>query len=412
MFISLWKTLRGYVMIEVSGYAVERFINMAAHKGLYIWNVRRGADAVSMNVSVKAFRELKSCAKKTGSRIRIAERRGLPFALHRYRKRKLLMAGFAVFVLALYALSLFVWRVDVAGNERLGKEAVAEFCGARGLRPGAFKGRVDVKALERELLAGFEDIGWVNVHIKGTNASVSLKEVIPPQVIVDRKTPCDIVAEKDALVESVAASAGTPMVKPGDVAGEGDILVSGELVVKNDETGIIKEYVHANAMVLGKLYYEINLDIPLEYTEKAYTRNTKKRYGLILFGNTLQIPEKDAPFECFDRSTSRTQLSFGSDYPLPVILLTTVYKEFTPVTKTRTAEQAKELSQRLVTGRIVREFDISADVVEKQFHFTENADRIFVECIVTTIENIGRQRMIEPVEPPGEVPAAPPAGTE
>ena len=39
MFLALWYYLHGYVMITVSGFSVERFVNMATFRGIYLWNI-------------------------------------------------------------------------------------------------------------------------------------------------------------------------------------------------------------------------------------------------------------------------------------------------------------------------------------------------------------------------------------
>lgn len=383
-------------MIKVTGFSVERFINLAVHQDVYIWDVAYTQDAVYMKVSAKAFKHLKSCAKKTKCHMKIVSKTGYPFLAHRYRKRKLLLAGLAFFVFTIYGLSLFVWQVDVVGTDRLNPGDIKAFCKEQDMTVGVFKYQLDTKALEQALLVHFPDIVWVNVHIKGTKATVSLKEALPKQVLVDRKTPCHVVAAKDGLVVSVATSAGTPLVKQNDVVHEGDLLVSGELVIKNDETGAVKEYVHADAEVLCKLYYEINFEIPYNYTEKRYTGKTKKHYGLMVLDKRLDWPFYANPYTNFDQSVSRKQLGFGLNYPLPVILVTTTYTEFEPVEKSRTPEQVKELAQRMVTGRIIREFDFSADIIEKNFDFIENNDKMLVKSIITTIESIGRQVLITP----------------
>ena len=40
MFLSVWNYLRGYVTIELSGFSVERFMNLASHKGIYLWDIK------------------------------------------------------------------------------------------------------------------------------------------------------------------------------------------------------------------------------------------------------------------------------------------------------------------------------------------------------------------------------------
>ncbi len=407
MLLSLWNYLRGYVIIEVTGFSVERFVNLAVHKGVYIWDAVYSENGVTMKVSIKAFKMLKTCAKKTKCRIKIRGKMGYPFIVHRYRKRKFLLAGFVFFVMVIYTLSTFVWLVELEGTDKLNRDEIIEFCKKEGLTVGAFKYKIDTKELEKKLIKKYSDISWINIHIKGTKASIKLTEIIPKQKIVDRKTPCNIIASKDGLIVSIATSAGTPLVKQQDVVHKGDMLVSGELVVKNDETGIIKEYVHADSDVFAKIYYDINFDVPFFYTEKQYTQNSKKQYGFIVFDKEVNLLESKIPYTNYKKTISRKQLKLGENYPLPIIFLTTEFKEFIPVEKQRTVEQAKELAERMVTGRIIREFDFETDVIDKKIDFAENENELIVKALITTLENIGEEEILIEKEENQETPMNP-----
>ena len=48
MFLALWNYIRGYVIIYVTGFSVERFINMAVNKGIFIWDVIQEKNMVIM----------------------------------------------------------------------------------------------------------------------------------------------------------------------------------------------------------------------------------------------------------------------------------------------------------------------------------------------------------------------------
>ena len=90
MFLALWYYLHGYVMITVSGFSVERFVNMATFRGIYLWNIQPKGSCVQMNVSTKGYFLLEECAEKTGCQYNIICRCGLPALLKKYKKRKIL----------------------------------------------------------------------------------------------------------------------------------------------------------------------------------------------------------------------------------------------------------------------------------------------------------------------------------
>ena len=68
MFLVLWNYIRGYVIIYVTGFSVERFINLAANRGIFIWDVVPERNRVIMKASLKNIEKLKECGIKTGCR--------------------------------------------------------------------------------------------------------------------------------------------------------------------------------------------------------------------------------------------------------------------------------------------------------------------------------------------------------
>lgn len=73
------RYIKGYVQIRVIGYSAERFLNACSHRGIYIWGLRPSNGAYEMYMSVDGFRRLKPIIKKTGTRVVIVRRFGLPF---------------------------------------------------------------------------------------------------------------------------------------------------------------------------------------------------------------------------------------------------------------------------------------------------------------------------------------------
>lgn len=327
--------------------------------------------------------------------MKIVAKHGYPFVAHRYRKRKLLAAGFIFFVCMLYFLSSFVWLIDVQGNSRLRTDDILSFCrDEEKLTVGVFKHMVDTRAVKNSLMDHYPDIAWVDVHIKGTRATIKLAETIPSQEMIDRNTPCDIVAKKDGLISHMVTAAGTPLVKQNDVVRKDDLLVSGEVVVTDGEVEGFREYVHAYSEIWAKMYTEIRLSVPFRYTEKKYTGNQQKRYSVILMGRRINLLNSNTNYVNYDRITSRKQIGIGEDYPLPLILVTEWYREFVPEERTRSVAHAKELAEKMVSGRIIREFDFGADIIDKICEYNQNADSLDVKAVITTNERIDEQREI------------------
>ena len=410
MLLRLWNFLRGYVTVEITGFSAERFLNMAAHRGVYMWDAERTAAGLQMNVSVQGFKRLKGCAKKTKCRVKILRRQGLPFVLHRYRKRKILLGGGLFFVAALYILSSFVWRIDVAGNDRLHTDEILAHMESAGLKVGAFKLTLNDKDLQQSLITRFPDIGWADIYIKGTRAEIRIAETIPKQPLFDRSAPCDIIAAKDGLISDIITGAGQPLVKRNDVVKKGEKLVSGALELIVDDAPVGITYVRSYAEVWAKCYTAFTFSVPYEYTEKVYTGNTKTRYTLhfpVAGGKYINLPGSSIFYDNYDRITHHRQLGLSGNYPLPVILIAEEYAEFIPEPRLRSAEEAEELADRMITGRILREFDFQADIIDKRVSMEELPDSLLVSALITTCERIDQVSPmeiapVEPVLPPAE----------
>ncbi len=388
MFLRLWNYMRGYVIIKVWGFSVERFVNLAVHKGILIWDMSYTENFVTMKVSVKGFKMLKSCAKKTKCKIKIVNKMGYPFVAHRYRKRKMFVFGFLFFIFFLYFLSSFIWLIEVEGNERVQTDQILQFCKGDGFYVGSLKFKVNNKELEETLLENFKDFSWVNIEIKGTKAKLEIKEIIPKAPLIDRKTPCDVIAKYDGIITSIVTSSGTPLVKQKDVVQKGDVLVSGQIVIKEDETGVVKQYTHADAEVMAKVWNEIEYAVPMTYDEKVFTGNTKKDYSLIFLDKNINLYKPSISFANYDKMINKNQLCVSGNFALPISFVTEEYKEFTKEPKTRNPEEANVLAETILDNRIKREFDKNIEIKDKSMETVVENENVRVHAIVTTNERI------------------------
>ena len=104
MFIKLLvRLLLGYVRIEVEGYYIERFINICTNNKILIWNLKREKGVkLYLNIGIKDFKKISTVARKTNCKVKILRKRGIPFLLNKYKKRKI----FAIFLI-LILLTIF-----------------------------------------------------------------------------------------------------------------------------------------------------------------------------------------------------------------------------------------------------------------------------------------------------------------
>ena len=71
MIQSLFRYLKGYVKIRITGYSPERFLNMCCFHGIRIWELKSVGNAYEMYISLAGFRKLRPFARKTHMRISV-----------------------------------------------------------------------------------------------------------------------------------------------------------------------------------------------------------------------------------------------------------------------------------------------------------------------------------------------------
>jgi hypothetical protein len=98
LFIKIFfNYLFGYLNITIEGFFVERFINTCANKKIFLWNMKRKKSTILYaNITIKDYKRLREITKKTKSKVKIENKKGLPFVLYKYRKRKIFIGFFTI----------------------------------------------------------------------------------------------------------------------------------------------------------------------------------------------------------------------------------------------------------------------------------------------------------------------------
>ena len=216
----------GYLRIVVEGYYIERFINICRNRNYMMWNIKKVNDInIALNIEIKHFREICKIAKNTQSKISIKSKKGLPFLLNKYKKRKL-FALFLILVLGIIFLSSnFVWNIEIIEENGLAIENIMEDIQEAGLKIGTLKNDIDTKEIINKVRLERDDIAWIGIELKGTNAIVRLVKADEKPEIVDEDEYCNIVSNKNGVITKINAQDGTANVKVGDTVSVGDVLI-------------------------------------------------------------------------------------------------------------------------------------------------------------------------------------------
>lgn len=402
MFLSLIKFFRGFLLVRLSGYSPERFLNLCSNHNILIWNLTNHGEGYEFNISIAGYRQLKPLLKKTKTRLIILKKIGFPFFLYRYRKRKMFFAGIVLCLFLLIYLTTFIWLIDINGNSLITDDAILTFLEEKKSSFGSRKKDIDCAALEEALRTKYDDIIWASVRLEGTKMTIDLQENLitgqsnSKQETVQPEGAYDIVAEKDAVITSIITRKGTPLVKAKSEVKTGDVLVSGRLDIYNDSHEISDYvYVTADADVLGQTTYLYQDSFPLQYNRKVKTGEGKSIYRLTLFFYQIQLPSTFQKKEPFVSCTESRQLAIAKDYYIPVTLERTTYYACKYEKVTLSKEQAKERAKENISQFLKKLEEKGIQITDKNvmIDFKDNSCR--VNGTITVVEKIGRY---EPAE--------------
>ena len=322
MIQSLFRYLKGYVKIRITGYSPERFLNMCCFHGIRIWELKSVGNAYEMYISLAGFRKLRPFARKTHMRIYVTQRNGFPFFVQSYRHRGALFAGILLSILLIWGYSLFIWDIHFEGNDKWTDEALTEFLKTKEVSPGMRKKKVDCPGIVKAIRKEYNDIVWVSASLDGSRLKIQIKEnedALP--IISSTQTdslPADLIASTDGIITNLITRTGIPQVHIGDSVTKGTLLVSGRIDILDDSGEITGyQYTHADADIFADTQISYLDIISCYHNKKVYTKETKKS-GFIQIGSVRLETWKPKISDTSEKLCIEHQLKLGENFSLPV----------------------------------------------------------------------------------------------
>jgi len=210
----------------VTGLNLERFLNLLGKNGIPLVSIRRTdsrtlvCECFSCDLSA-----ICALAQEKGWRIHQTVPLRWSARLRWLRQRPGIPAGVVLTLVAVMILSGFVWRVEIHGAGSYQAD-ISAFLKQSGYSAGRARNSIDAEALEQLLTHRYPKLAWFHAYVSGVTLTVDVTPGVPmPDLPSD--VPCDIVASRGGIVDSIQVYAGTAVVKPGDVVKKGQLLIQG-----------------------------------------------------------------------------------------------------------------------------------------------------------------------------------------
>lgn len=367
-----FRYLQGYLRIRVWGYSPERFMNLCGSRGILLWDITRREEAYLMYISLSGFFRLRPVVRKTGTRVSVLERCGLPFLLRRMRKRKVFVMGLPACLAFLIVMSRFIWAIDFEGNRSVTDDMLMDFLTANGVEYGTARSDIDIERLEEGLRETFDGITWTSVTVDGTRLVVSVRE--NDLVMTEEEASealkgypgSDLLATQDGTVVSILTRQGVPQVTAGMEVKKGDVLVSGAVPVPADD-GSVKEYQYCHADADVVIAYQVTFEekLALNYEYKNYTGREEKDFFLSMGGRQKVFRLGDCRFLNYDTVMDTRQVKVLGQIYLPFYYGFEIKREYFEVEAVYRREQAEEILKERLEKKIEGLYDLGVQIMQK-----------------------------------------------
>lgn len=405
---ALLRYLSGYVCVELTGYATERFLNLCTNHDINLWNMDHKEDTYIFCMSLEDFRKIRPMVRKTRTKIRITKRCGLPFFLYRYRKRKMFLLGLLLCVGIVYAFSCYVWNIEICGNSTLSDDTVYRYLESEKIRVGTAKGKVDCEKLEAKIRQHFSNVIWTSVRLEGTKLTVDVKENLitqEPQEKQETETEeaQDLVADKDAVILSIVTRNGTPKVKAGDKVKKGKALVLGRIDIYNDAKEIAGyRYCKADADIVAQTSYPYRYEVPTLVQKKAYTGKEKKRYSFWYRNKYIGLYQNGISYRFYDKESEKEQLCVMENFYLPFYIQTDIYREYRMKNHKIDKKEAKKMAADNLELFLSKLEEKGLQIIEKNVMMDKEKNSYIFQGTVLTKEKLESYRVTKQLEVPKE----------
>lgn len=408
--IQIIRYFKGYLAIKVSGFSPERFMNLCSHHDIFLWDIENHGDYYTMKISLKGFYRLKGITRKTGTRVVITKRYGLPFLSVRMWKRRIFMLGLLGSLFFWMWMSRFIWAIEIVGNYYVTTDVFQDFLAENGFQAGMKKKDVEIEKLETSIREQFDIVTWTSAQIDGTRLLIQIKE--NDLIKVEDKSPgsirheegMDLVAQKDGMIVSIVTRSGVPQVVAGDEVCAGDVLVEGGVPIHNDD-GTVKRYEFcvADADIMLQCIYEMKEEIEEKYEHKQYTGRQKKYPFVMLGTKKLKLPSMGKGYEESDTVEEKAQLKLFENYYLPVYIGHDLVREYVTEEKIYTKEEAKKLFEDKILKFIETLQEKGVQIIEKNVTINKASGVWKMNVDFLAVEKTGavkETRLVQPNEAP------------
>lgn len=381
----IFDRIRGTARLRVSGARPERMLNLLARYGIWFSQMER-TDELSLCFTVlqRDLRRVQRLAADAYFDAEVLRHSGLPTLARRVKRRFALYIMPPLCVLSVLVLSLFIWEIEISGNETISDAQILSVLDEHGIRVGSFGLCIDRELLRDKVISVLPKISWMTVNVKGCRAEVIIRERVDPPEIVDMGSPADMIAARTGLICEMSVFEGAAQAQKGDTVLQGELLISGTMPSLSGKTRLVRSL----GVIKARTWYEISEKMPLEYISKRYTGETKTKKSLIIGNYRLNLYLNGGiSLDACDKIIKRERLSLPGGILLPIETVSAEYREYIPETVRMSEEDIETILKARLTQRLSEQ--TKGEPIALEFETCSDGEFVTVTLHAECMEDIG-----------------------
>lgn len=393
--------LTGYVTVAVRGNNLEHFFEQCANEAMVIWNIKRiNPDVCEGNIKLRDVPLAKKISERLHIELEFKAKKGMPFLFRLFLRRKEILTAILFSILFIFILSNIVWSVEVSGVSTEIEQKINEQLKKYGVHPGSWSFTLDPPSIiQKNLTSDIPELLWIGVERKGTTYKLEGVE----RTIVTKDEPLaprHLFATKNAVIQNMFVKTGLSKVKVNDYVRKGDMLVSGiisqnEELIDDDESNENVTYVAAEADVIGRTWYEVEVSIPQEGIFENVTGEYEANRFIRMGNFSIPIGGFKAPsYENFLPETSENQLFFLK-WELPIFVGKTIFHKKVYNKIERSEQEAKQLGLNQAIKELKLQLGSDIEILsENVLQESKENGKVNLILLITVAEDIVKAESI------------------
>lgn len=395
MFVTdLVKGAGKTVRFRACGGDAPRLLTRIKAAEVELWQLRFFDGGFTAWCDADDYKRLPPLVRRTGMRVHIERKRGLPFFLARYRGRIGIPIGFAVAILLFFILCPRIWVIEMQSEDAKAplspslQADITAFLEENGVFLGAKKRHLSPTKIRLTAPAKIEGVGALSVNLSGCVAHVSVMPREPyEKARVEAATLSNLVAARDGVVRRCEITSGKRVCLVDEAVTKGTLLATG--IVDTEAGPLLKR---ATGRVLAETEHTLTVRVPFSETVERPAETAVNRYTLSAFGLSAPLFTPLSTDGWQTQATTRSVKLFGRALPLSVT--TESARKMTAVTTKRTKAQAETEAKRRLKAAEQAAF-AGAEVLSRAETLATDKQGVTLTATYTVLEDIAVEVPVE-----------------